>query len=92
MTTPRNLSILADAVNTSGVLGVSGGGTGLSAFTAGNLVYASGTTTLGSLALGTNLSITSGTLNASGGGGGGGAGVLLGNQSGGNGGSGIGWI
>jgi len=25
MTTPRNLSILADAVNTSGVLGVSGG-------------------------------------------------------------------
>ena len=71
MTTPRNLSILADAVNTSGVLGVSGGGTGLSAFTAGNLVYASGTTTLGSLALGTNLSITSGTLNASGGSGGG---------------------
>ena len=71
MTTPRNLSILADAVNTSGVLGVSGGGTGLSAFTAGSLVYASGTTTLGSLALGTNLSITSGTLNASGGGGGG---------------------
>ena len=59
----------AGTITLGGTLAVGAGGTGLSAFTAGNLVYASGTTTLGSLALGTNLSITSGTLNASGGGG-----------------------
>ena len=30
MTTPRNLSVLADSVNSSGVLSAAGGGTGLS--------------------------------------------------------------
>jgi len=44
MSIPRNLSILADNVNSSGVLGVSGGGTNSTATpTAGTIAYGTGT-------------------------------------------------
>jgi hypothetical protein len=50
---------------TSGTLAVARGGTGLSTVASGKLLYASALDTLAPLALGTNLSVTSGTLNAS---------------------------
>lgn len=42
------------AVTVAGVLAVANGGTNLSSYTAGDVIYASGTTTLSKLALGTN--------------------------------------
>jgi hypothetical protein len=50
MTIPRNLANLAPGVSTAGVVGVAKGGTGLTSYTAGDIVYASGATTLASLA------------------------------------------
>jgi hypothetical protein len=55
---------------TSGMLGVARGGTGLGTIASGKLLYTSADDTLAPLTLGTNLSITSDTLNAAGGGGG----------------------
>jgi len=61
MTTPRNLSILADAVNTSGVLGVSGGGTGLTYAAPG--AYLNGTTVSGQPTI-TRVGFNNGTMSA----------------------------
>lgn len=54
MTQNRNLSILADNVTTSGVLNATGGGTGQSAYTTGDVLYASSSNTLSKLNIGSN--------------------------------------
>jgi len=63
MSIPRNLSILADNVNSSGVLGVSGGGTGLATTPAnGALDIGNGTGfTRTTLTGGTGISVTNGS-------------------------------
>ena len=50
MTIPRNLSILAEGASSTGVLAATNGGTGIASYTIGDLLYASGTTTLSKLA------------------------------------------
>lgn len=62
MTQNRNLSILADQVNSSGVLGTAGGGTGLSSTPAnGQLDIGNGTGfTRATLTAGSNIAITNG--------------------------------
>ena len=51
-------------ITLGGTLAVGAGGTGLASWTTNTLVYANGTASLAGLVLGTNLSISSGTLNA----------------------------
>jgi fibronectin-binding autotransporter adhesin len=61
-----NIGISGNTISVISTLPVSVGGTGQTAWTAGDLVYASGTGTLSNLLPGANISITSGTLNAAG--------------------------
>lgn len=74
MTIPRNLSKLAEGANTSGVLGVTYGGTGQTTYTDGQLLIGNSTgntLTISTLTAGTGISITNGsgsiTIAASGG-------------------------
>ena len=50
MTIPRNLSFLAEGASSTGVLGVSNGGTGLNSLTAGYIPYGNGTNAFSSSA------------------------------------------
>ena len=52
MTTPRNLSFLAEGVSSTGVLGATYGGTGQSSITTGDLLYGSASNTISKLAIG----------------------------------------
>ena len=61
MTTSRNLSILAEGVNSSGVLQVSNGGTGLTSITSTQVPYGNGT---GSLSISSALTFDGTTLSA----------------------------
>lgn len=58
MTIPRNLSILAEGANSSGVLGVGNGGTGVTSSTGSGSVVLSTSPTLVTPALGTPASVT----------------------------------
>lgn len=53
MTQNRNLSILADNLSSSGVVNAVGGGTGQSTYTTGDILYASSSTTLAKIGIGT---------------------------------------
>ena len=61
MTTSRNLSILAEGVNSSGVLQVSNGGTGLTSITSTQVPYGNGT---GSLSISSALTFDGTTLSS----------------------------
>ena len=52
MTISRNLSILAEGVSSTGVLGATYGGTGQSSITTGDLLYGSASNTISKLAIG----------------------------------------
>jgi len=52
MTISRNLSFLAEGISSTGVLGASNGGTGLSSYTVGDLPYYASGTALSKLAIG----------------------------------------
>jgi hypothetical protein len=54
MTIPRNLSILAEGANSSGVLGVANGGTGASSIAANNVILGNGTSAVQVVAPGTS--------------------------------------
>lgn len=54
MTIPRNLSILARGADSSGVLGVTNGGTGATTLTANNVLLGNGTSALQSVAPGSS--------------------------------------
>ena len=54
MSIPRNLSDLANAVDSNGTLTVPGGGTGLATLTANNVLLGNGTSSVLAVAPGTN--------------------------------------
>jgi hypothetical protein len=54
MSIPRNLSELANGVDSNGVLTVPGGGTGLATLTANNVLLGNGTSSVLAVAPGTN--------------------------------------